>query len=238
MTSTLEIYPGLTLATCLTCIIACIAHFIAFSTSYWLISDGNSPFVRIGWHEACFENCYHPYCPGGDPAVVYSGCYSWTFNDIILNDERFREMKLWLMPDWFIAARNVFIINLPLLIICSILLIIGSCWTSAAEYTVSSTKKNDLALLILLYITLTLLIIASLLNITGIAIFSGNGPRRDYMPMAYKNSFGFSFWLDLAVCILLSLCCLSTFLAAAAKTLHIQGPRDARYAEDMMLGRN
>ena len=80
--------------------------------------------------------------------------------------------------------------------------------------------------------------LAGLLNITGIAIFSSNGPRRDYMPMAYKNSFGFSFWLDLAVCILLSLCCLSTFLAAAAKTLHIQGPRDARYAEDMMLGRN
>jgi len=235
MSASRGIYSSLIFATCLTCIITCLAHFVAFGTSYWLVSDGKSPFVRIGWHEVCFENCFHPYCPGGDPAVVYNGCYSWTFNDVILNDERFREIRLWLMPDWFNAARNVFIVNLPLLIICSILLIIGSCWTFGARCQFSSTKRKDLALLILLYITLAFLIVASLLNITGISIFSSNGPRRDYMPMAYKNSFGFSFWLDLAVCILLGLCCLSTFLAAT--TLYIKGAKDPRYAEDMKLGR-
>lgn len=237
MGSAVIVYSSFTLATCITCLIACIAHFIAFSTSYWLVSDGNSPFIRIGLHEACFDNCHHPYCPGGDPQVIYNGCYAWTFNDLIQNDERFREIKIWLMPDWFNAAKTVFIINLPLLVVCTVVLLVGTCWAFAARYTVASTKRKDLALIILLYISLVLLVVASLLNITGIAIFSSNGPRRDYMPMSYKNTFGFSFWLDLTVCILLGLSCLSVFIAAVAKTLHIQGPRDPRYSEDMMLGR-
>jgi len=237
MVSSVAVYSSLTLATCLTCIIACVLHIVAFATSHWLVSDGKSPFVRLGWHEACFDNCYHPYCPGGDTQVVYDGCYSWTFNDLLQYDERFREIKVWLLPDWFNTARIVFIVNIAMLMVSSILLIIGSCWAFATRYTVQSTKKKDIALLLLLYICLAMLVVSSLLNIVGIAIFSSNGPRRDYMPMAYKNSFGFSFWMELAVCILLGLCCLSTFVACVAKTLHIQGPRDPRYSEDMMLGR-
>lgn len=69
------------------------------------------------------------------------------------------------------------------------------------------------------------------------AIFSSNGPRADYMPMYYKNHFGFSYWLDIIACILLSICSLTAFLAAIAKTLHMQGPKDPNYSEDMMLGR-
>jgi len=76
------------------------------------------------------------------------------------------------------------------------------------------------------------------LNVSGIAIFATNGPRRDYMPMAYRNSFGFSFWLDFAVCLIFGLCGFTVFVAAVAKTVHIQGPRDARYSDDMMLGRS
>jgi len=73
--------------------------------------------------------------------------------------------------------------------------------------------------------------------VAGIAIFTSNGPSRDYMPMAYRNHFGYSYWLDFAVCILLGLSSFTVFLAAIAKTLHFQGPRDDRYSEDMMLGR-
>jgi hypothetical protein len=83
-----------------------------------------------------------------------------------------------------------------------------------------------------------LLYFAGLLNVSGIAIFATNGPRRDYMPMAYRNHFGFSFWLDVAVCLIFALCGFTVFLAAVAKTVHIQGPRDPKYSDDMMLGRN
>ena len=75
------------------------------------------------------------------------------------------------------------------------------------------------------------------MNVAGVAIFTSNGPSRDYMPLAERNRFGFSYWLDLVVCILLGLSSFTVFLAAIAKTIHFQGPRDVRYSEDMMLGR-
>ena len=71
----------------------------------------------------------------------------------------------------------------------------------------------------------------------GVAIFTSNGPSRDYMPMADRNHFGYSYWLDLVVCILLGFAGFTVFLAAIAKTIHFQGPRDERYSEEMMLGR-
>jgi len=82
-----------------------------------------------------------------------------------------------------------------------------------------------------------LLLFAGLMNVAGVAIFTSNGPSRDYMPLAEHNRFGFSYWLDLVVCVLLGLSSFIVFLAAIAKTIHFQGPRDARYSEDMMLGR-
>ena len=75
------------------------------------------------------------------------------------------------------------------------------------------------------------------MNVAAIAIFSSNGPSRAYMPMTSRNRFGYSFWLDLIVCILLGISSFTVFLAAIAKTIHFQGPRDNRYSEDMMLGR-
>jgi len=75
------------------------------------------------------------------------------------------------------------------------------------------------------------------MNVAGIAIFTSNGPSPDYMPLADHNHFGYSYWLDFAVCILLGLASFTVFLAAIAKTIHFQGPRDERYSEDMMLGR-
>ena len=76
-----------------------------------------------------------------------------------------------------------------------------------------------------------------LLNVAGIAIFTSNSFSPDYMPLPNHNHFGFSYWLDFTVCILLGMASFTVFVAAIAKTIHFQGPRDARYSEDMMLGR-
>lgn len=92
------VYRSLTLTTCLLCIVATLLHLIAYSTPYWIESDGNSPFINIGWHQACFDKCHHPYCPGGDPDIVFDGCYIWAFNDRLRNDYNFQEMVQWLFP--------------------------------------------------------------------------------------------------------------------------------------------
>lgn len=232
-----HLHSWLIFGTFILCLIAALLHIIAFATSNWLVSDGNSPFLNLGWHEACFDNCHFPYCPGGDRDIVYNSCYVWTFNEMIMIDERFREIKDWLMPAWFNTARTVFIVNIPMSIICCILLLICTCWTCKYQYTTASTKKKDVTSIVLLYTTLGFLIVSTLLNVVGIAIFSSNAPLRNYMPMPYKNHFGYSFWMDFAVCILLGVCSVFCFLAAVAKTLHFKGPKDPRYAEDMMLGR-
>jgi len=86
-------------------------------------------------------------------------------------------------------------------------------------------------------VTLQFVYFVGLMNVAGVAIFTSNAPSRDYMPLADRNHFGFSYWLDLTVCILLGLSSFTVFLAAIAKTIHFQGPRDDRYSEDMMLGR-
>ena len=90
-------HSSLTLATCLLCIAATILHIIAFATPNWLVSDGSSPFVQLGFHEACFSNCFFPYCPG-DPDIIYDRCYQWTFNEIIFANDQFRDIVNWLMP--------------------------------------------------------------------------------------------------------------------------------------------
>jgi len=117
-------YRSLTLITCLLCIIAMLLHIVAYATSYWLESDGNSPFINIGWHEACFDHCHHPYCPGGDPEIVFDGCYVWAFNDQLRNDYNFQEMVLWLFPR---KSHKFVYCFVKLLICCSLIVYIFFC---------------------------------------------------------------------------------------------------------------
>lgn len=236
MATALASHRALIFLSFLVCFVSTLLHIVAFSTSYWLVSGGSTPFVRMGFHEACFDNCYFPYCPG-DVDIIFNGCYVWTFNELIFNTDQFRDFVSWLLPGWFMACRNVFIINLPLLLLCSILLLILTCWGFASRYTPQTNQKRDKCAIIMNIVALTLLIIATCLNLVGVAIFSSNGPQRNYMPIAYKNHFGFSYWLDFSVCVLLSICCITSYLATAARGLHFKGPKDPRYAEEMMLGR-
>jgi hypothetical protein len=153
------------------------------------------------------------------------------------NDYNWQELANWLLPGWFNTTVNILGANIAVMVICCVFLIVCSCFALANRYTPKSTVKKDRAAVALLYTSLFLLVLSSLLNVSGIAIFSCNGPRRDYMPMSYRNHFGFSFWIDLAVCVLLGGCSFTVFLAAIGKTIHMQGPDDPRYSEDMMLGR-
>ncbi len=57
------------------------------------------------------------------------------------------------------------------------------------------------------------------------------------MPLPERNSFGYSFWLEVAACTLLGLTFVFTMLAFVFKTLRISNPKDPKVSEDMMLGR-
>ena len=84
--------PGLgTMLICFTCVLSFITfilHAISFSMPNWLESVNPSPFIKIGWHRACFDSCRYPYCPGGD-MFIYDGCW-WIY------DYYFKEVKDWL----------------------------------------------------------------------------------------------------------------------------------------------
>ena len=57
------------------------------------------------------------------------------------------------------------------------------------------------------------------------------------MPLPERNSFGYSFWLEVCVDMLLGYTFFATLLAFVFKTLRLSNPKDMRVAEDMMLGR-
>ena len=69
-------------------------------------------------------------------------------------------------------------------------------------------------------------------------MFSYHAFQYGWMPMPEKNSFGYSFWLDICATILLFLASFGLLMAAVFKTLLWHRPKlDPGLAEDMMLGR-
>lgn len=87
---------GLTITASLAVIAAFVCHSIAFATSNWLVSDGKSPFVKIGFHEACFNKCRIPYCPGNDFNLIFDGC-AW------VNAFYFDPIHYWIMAGKLVA---------------------------------------------------------------------------------------------------------------------------------------
>ncbi|ESN90463.1 hypothetical protein HELRODRAFT_166131 [Helobdella robusta] len=191
----------------------------------------------MGFHEACFSNCHFPYCPG-DPDIIYNGCYTWTFNELIFSNDQFREIVDWLMPPWFMTCKNLFASNIAILFVCCILLLICTCWAFKPLYKLPAHQKKDVCAIVLGFITLFMLVVSNLINVSAIALFSSVAPHRKYMPMAYKNHFGYSFWLDFSVCIILSVSVFLTYLSTISKVIYYVGPKDPKYSDEMMLGRS
>jgi len=62
---------------------------------------------------------------------------------------------------WFDTTFNILTINMILMFICCIVMLVCSCFAFAERYTLQAPVKKDLAVLVLLYISLFMLILSS-----------------------------------------------------------------------------
>jgi hypothetical protein len=91
--------------------IACLAGMwslvllvISMAAPFWLVSweDTQSPFVRLGPWEACFNRFRYPKLQFD---VLFDGCHAiWGYE--------YRLIREWLMPPWFLAVQGLLIISL------------------------------------------------------------------------------------------------------------------------------
>ncbi len=84
---------------------------------------------------------------------------------------------------------------------------------------------------------LYLLCISGVLLIVVLCTFAFRARLYGWMPMPERNTFGYSFWLEVAANLLLMYTFTASLLAFIFKTLRLSNPKDVKVAEDMMLGR-
>lgn len=221
----------LTALSCILTLIAAIFHIVAFATPSWVESDGTSPFVRIGLHEACFDHCQDPYCPSSGLAGVYfEGCswlYAWYFDEI----------RPWLMPEWFKDIRTLAIVNVPLLILAFILMCVCCCLIYADNYTSDRNVTKERILQALLFLGSAMTLTGLLMGVVILIKWYTHGFQLGWMPIPDKNSFGYSFWLDFTGTLLMIFAFLAAIMAAIFSLIVKHSHKDARYSEDMMYGR-
>lgn len=210
--------------------IAMICHIIAFSTDYWLVSDGKSAFLRIGFHRACFEDCRNPYCPSSNDQVIYNDCYG-------INDFYFRDITKWLKPDWYMHVRNMTIVNVPLTFICCVLTIIAAVIVGVWRYPRSKSRTRYVLLLAMLALSATAIFAAAVLALVTLGQFYMNSFNYGWMPMPYKNHLGYSYWLEVVTCIMLMMALMGCVVSFVFKMLHMYHPHEKHGADDMMMGR-
>ena len=73
-------------------------------------------------------------------------------------------------------------------------------------------------------------IFSAILAYAAIGIFYTNAFRLDWMPMEYKNKLGYSFWLEVACAVMLTLVTMFMFLATAFKSL--RSPYEKGFTHD------
>ncbi|ELT95441.1 hypothetical protein CAPTEDRAFT_226282 [Capitella teleta] len=221
-------------------VISFIIHLAGFSCPEWWVGPGDnkSPFISIGWHEACFEDCRNPYCPNSHYTSFYDGCYKWTFNPWLWDDDRIRELQDWLMPDWYVLNRNLVIVGLPLGGLSAAIMMLCTCFVLGERDSSSlGSGTKDVAIEVLLYISSFLLLSSGIMCLVGVVMFYSNSSRLTWMPMPEKNHFGYSYWMVVASTVMYILAFFCSLTAAVFKTLRRGMQKDPRYSEEMMLGR-
>ncbi|KAI0212393.1 hypothetical protein LSAT2_002698 [Lamellibrachia satsuma] len=219
----------LTVCACVSTFIAVVLHSVAFATRHWLESHGNSPFDKIGFHDACFHHCKDPLCPtSGGPDVEFDGCAG-------IFDFYFEEIRQWLLPDWFTDVRLLTILLVPLSAICFIVLCVASCLVTKDRYSIEETRGRILCQVFFLVVSATLLFIAGIMYLVVLARFYLNAFNPSWMPVADKNHLGYSYWLEMATAVLILLSFVAMVIAAAFKALRASVTKDPHFSEDMMM---
>ncbi|XP_034943476.1 uncharacterized protein kune [Chelonus insularis] len=158
-------------------VLAFIFVLIAFTTPYWLISDGkleNPQFLNIGLWLVCFNNfrdIRHLY------DIRFNTCW-WVF------EEEYYIIRDTLLPSFFVATQFFFTL-------CFTLMLIGAFLT--ALYTCCSRQHAKYQLL--LWTLGAIITLAGICGIIAVIIFGARGDGRDWMPDWEHNDIGWSFAL-------------------------------------------
>ncbi|XP_054710274.1 LOW QUALITY PROTEIN: uncharacterized protein LOC129219978 [Uloborus diversus] len=170
-----KFYPVMLLA-CATLGVSIVCIVIAFTTPYWLVSDGRAPverFQRLGLWEACFKgfvDIYYRY------DREFRGC-KWIF------DEDYNFIQDFLSPPFFVAVQVLFTLGLVCLILsCLVLMVFTMCLVS---------DKDVVVLRLLSGLVLT----AGVFSLVAVITFGAFGDERNWMPDPDHNYLSWSFGL-------------------------------------------
>ncbi|XP_074603573.1 uncharacterized protein LOC141857064 isoform X2 [Brevipalpus obovatus] len=155
---------------------SCIIVLIAFSTPYWLASDGYSHLKRfrnLGLWEACFYYFEDPYLRYD---IQYRGC-RWIL------DEDLYFLAFFLRPPFFVATQTLYTLGFVFLLLAVIgVLAIQLCFV---------VDKEMYAMRVLSII----MFLSALFCTTACIIFGIKGDDRDWMPDPEHNYLSWSFAL-------------------------------------------
>ena len=186
----------------------------------------------------CCTVAYHRY-------ITAFGQPSTNFDQPLEQHQNARNLELSCALTPYHACRKCSL-NGVILKICMILINSSSTFSSKLENKTkyiptqpiyNASVWNDLwQVIINLYCVVSFL--SGSLGIVVLSQFYSNSYRRDWMPMPERNSFGYSYWLELTTTALLISAFMMTLIAAVLKVLDMTDEeKDTAYAEDMMLGR-
>ncbi|XP_017069847.2 uncharacterized protein LOC108107013 [Drosophila eugracilis] len=162
-----------------------ILFVIAFSTPYWLVTDGhlNNPrFIHLGLWEVCFNNFQdiHRFYDNR-----FTGCL-WVF------EEEYYIIHDFLLPDFYILVQL-------LATLCFVMCIIVVPLTA----TLLRTLRDDDQNIGLLLAIGSCHIVGSVFGFIAVIIFGAKGDSRDWMPGWQNNDMGWSFALGVVGAVLL-----------------------------------
>ncbi|XP_013789749.1 uncharacterized protein LOC106473611 [Limulus polyphemus] len=156
---------------------AAIFVIIAFSTPYWLVSDGKQPgekkFERLGLWEACLDK-FHDVNYRYD--IEFSGC-RWIF------DEEYNIIIKILEPAFFVVVQVFFTLGF-------VGLLLGCMMLVAALFCVPHEKET-----FVIKILSIVLFISSAFCTIAVITFGARGDGRDWMPDPDHNFLSWSFAL-------------------------------------------
>nr|AAL49330.1 RH22958p [Drosophila melanogaster] len=178
-----------------------ICFVIAFSTPYWLVTDGrlqNQRFTNLGLWEVCFNNFQdiHRFFDNS-----FNGCL-WVF------EEEYYIIHDFLLPGFYISVQLF-------ATLCFVMCLVVIPLTVAFL----RTSRDDDRYMVLLLAIGSCQVVGSVFGFIAVVIFGAKGDSRDWMPGWQNNDMGWSFALGVVGAVLL----------LPSGVLYLVGARRERY---------
>ncbi|XP_052854680.1 uncharacterized protein LOC128263645 [Drosophila gunungcola] len=166
-------------------VLSVVFFVIAFSTPYWLVTDGRSQdprFTNLGLWEVCFNNFQdiHRFFDNR-----FNGCM-WVF------EEEYYIIHDFLLPGFYISVQLF-------ATLCFVMCLVALLLTVAFL----RTSRDDDRYIVLLLMIGSCQVVGSVFGFIAVVIFGAKGDSRDWMPGWQNNDMGWSFALGVVGAVLL-----------------------------------